>query len=226
MDEVTHEVRVRCPHAERCDLEVRGHTVRVDQLREFGGTDTGPTPLELFVAALAASVGQGAKRYLRQRDLVATVEVTAGFRAPGGRVAEVDVDVAVPGLPAGLRDSFSAAMGHCAVLDCLRRPPTVSLQVRAGQEKAAPRHVVISEENDMAEQPPRPDRTDIQALEQRVGALESRMRAVTDAVRALARGLEGTPMAEPGEEQDAVARAARQAHDLLLLVGEPPQRSR
>jgi hypothetical protein len=55
------------------------------------------------------------------------------------------------------------------------------------------------------------------ALEQRVGRLEDQVGALIEAVEVLARGFEDAPMdaerSEAGEE-----RAARRAHELLLLV--------
>ncbi len=46
--------------------------------------------------------------------------------------------------------------------------------------------------------------------------LEARMDALAEAVEVLARGLEGSPMAEP--ENHPVREAARRAHELLLLA--------
>jgi len=56
-------------------------------------------------------------------------------------------------------------------------------------------------------------------LERRVAGLEGKVRALTEAVRVLATGLETIPLAEPGE--DTGARAARRAHQILLATTEP-----
>ena len=45
--------------------------------------------------------------------------------------------------------------------------------------------------------------------------LEARVDALAEAVEVLARGLEGSPMAEPGNHP--AREAARRAHELLLL---------
>ena len=42
---------------DRFDIQIRGHTITVDQPTEIGGDDVGPTPTELFVAGLASCVG-------------------------------------------------------------------------------------------------------------------------------------------------------------------------
>jgi hypothetical protein len=53
-------------------------------------------------------------------------------------------------------------------------------------------------------------------MEMRLRRLEDQVATLTTAIRVLAHSLEDSPAAEPGERQ--VAEAARQAHDLSLLV--------
>jgi len=50
----------------------------------------------------------------------------------------------------------------------------------------------------------------------RLRLLEARVDALAEAVEVLARGLEGSPMAEP--ESHRVREAATRAHELLLLA--------
>jgi hypothetical protein len=54
------------------------------------------------------------------------------------------------------------------------------------------------------------------AVERRVRLLEARVEAIAEAVEVLARGLEGSPTAEPGNHP--AREAARRAHELLLLA--------
>jgi hypothetical protein len=54
------------------------------------------------------------------------------------------------------------------------------------------------------------------AIERRVRLLEARVETLTEAVEVLARGLEGSPMAEP--EDFRPEEAARRARELLLLA--------
>lgn len=56
----------------------------------------------------------------------------------------------------------------------------------------------------------------ITAVEGRVRLLETRVEAIAEAVEVLARGLEGSPMAEPVSH--SAREAARRAHELLLLA--------
>ncbi|WP_020658922.1 DUF2267 domain-containing protein [Amycolatopsis benzoatilytica] len=54
----------------------------------------------------------------------------------------------------------------------------------------------------------------------RINALEDRVEALTDAISTLARGLEQLPDSEPGSGH--TARAAQEAHRILLSQGEIP----
>ena len=56
----------------------------------------------------------------------------------------------------------------------------------------------------------------IAAIERRMRLLETRVEAIAEAVEVLARGLEGSPMAEP--EDFRPEEAARRARELLLLA--------
>ena len=56
-------------------------------------------------------------------------------------------------------------------------------------------------------------------LAERVRRLEAQTAALIEAVEVLARGLEGSPMAEPPGRH--VEEAARRTHELLLLAKSP-----
>ncbi|WP_046469807.1 hypothetical protein [Allosalinactinospora lopnorensis] len=64
----------------------------------------------------------------------------------------------------------------------------------------------------------------LDVVEKRIRILESQVSTLTEAIRVLVHGLEGTPIAQPGEEQRSAGQAARQAHELLLLTEQASQR--
>ena len=68
----------------------------------------------------------------------------------------------------------------------------------------------------MSTQAERPD-VAASSLEQRVGRLEGQVGALIEAVEVLAGGFEDAPIAGERSEADE-ERAARRAHELLLLV--------
>ncbi|GGO16679.1 hypothetical protein GCM10010116_33660 [Microbispora rosea subsp. aerata] len=132
-------IRVAWHGAHRFDVRIRQHAIRADQPADVGGSDTGPTPAELFVGSVAAGVACCAERYLRQRQLPAGVGVTARY-AMGvcpGRIDAIELSVDAPGLPEGLRASLLSVLEHCAVCATLRVPPKVTFEVRQGVPETA-----------------------------------------------------------------------------------------
>lgn len=128
---MSEEMRVRHLDQDRFAIEVRGHTITVDQPVEAGGTDAAPTPTELFVAGLAGCVAFYARRYLARHDVdAAGLEVAAGYSLVGrpARVGEISLRITVPpGLPADRREAFLAVASHCTVHNSLEHPPAVTI---------------------------------------------------------------------------------------------------
>lgn len=115
-------------------LDIRGHRLQVDQPTEAGGTDTAPTPTELFAASLATCVAFYAGRYLHRHGLRRTglrvrTEFTMATDRPA-RVASLHV-VVVP--PPGLSDQRRAALlavaSHCTVHNTLHEPPEIDIEL-------------------------------------------------------------------------------------------------
>ena len=124
-------------------VAVRGHTLLVDQPAGTGGTDTGPTPTELFVASLAGCVAFYAGRHLSRHGLspdglrvVADYDMAADRPA---RVAAIRVRVTVPdALPEHRRRALLAVASHCTVHNSLASPPRVLVELgRDGTEDPA-----------------------------------------------------------------------------------------
>ena len=118
-------------------IAVRGHEMWTDQPGEAGDGDIAPTPVEMFVASLAACVALCAGRFLTRHGYDrAGLRVDAGFAmADGGpaRVARVTLCLRVPGaLPAERERALAEVAGHCAVHNALRQPPRVEITVAAG----------------------------------------------------------------------------------------------
>ncbi|GAA4093349.1 OsmC family protein [Actinomadura miaoliensis] len=118
---------------------VRGHVICVDQPFALGGMDDGPTPVELFVASLAACAALHGRRHLRDHGIPADgLEVRGRFVMNAGarpHVARVDLSVRPPhGLSpmivAGLRNAIDRCTVHNSLLDLPRI--TVDVETVAG----------------------------------------------------------------------------------------------
>jgi putative redox protein len=128
---MTDSLTVQHLDGDRFAIEIRGHTVTVDQPVEAGGADTAPTPTELFVAGLASCVAFYARRYLARHDICAEgLSVSADFDIGGQptRVIRIRVLITPPtALPPQRRDAFLAVASHCTVHNTLANPAPVDI---------------------------------------------------------------------------------------------------
>lgn len=126
---------------DRFDIEIRGHTISVDQPAGMGGDDTAPTPTELFVASLASCVAFYARRYLARHGLdTEGLAVHAAYELADrpARVASMEVQLMVPpGVPESRRKPLLAMASHCTVHNTLTEPPRISIDL-AEQEPTGP----------------------------------------------------------------------------------------
>jgi putative redox protein len=128
---MTENLAVRHVSGDRFAIDIRGHTITVDQPVDAGGDDTAPTPTELFVAGLVSCVAFYARRYLARHDLSAHgLAVTATYDIGGRptRVTKISVRITPPAdLPTDRRDAFLAVASHCTVHNTLNEPPPVEI---------------------------------------------------------------------------------------------------
>lgn len=126
-------MRVRWQEDDRFDIDVRDHTITVDQPVEIGGADVGPTPTELFVAGLASCVAFYARRYLRRHHIdPAGLEVSTSYRmgAKPTRVAVVDMEIHLAAeLTPQRRAGLLAQAGHCTVHNSIMQPSDITITV-------------------------------------------------------------------------------------------------
>lgn len=124
-------------------IRVRDHVLQVDQPAEAGGTDTAPTPTELFVVSLATCVAFYVRRYLSRHDLPVdglSVSATYAMAERPARVSEIDVSIDVPaGVPDELRVRLLAVASHCTVHNTLAIAPRVNIDLGSRSPEDAPR---------------------------------------------------------------------------------------
>ncbi len=125
---------IRAAHlgADRLSITVRGHELYSDQPIEDGGSDTAPTPTEIFLAGLAGCVAFYAGRFLRRSGLTTEgLAVTCHYAWAENphRVGDIDLDVEAPGLTDDRRIAFTRVIEHCTVHNTLRQPPVVRFKV-------------------------------------------------------------------------------------------------
>lgn len=134
MDRMSDVIRVSHKNADLFEIAVRHHLVHVDLPIEAGGSDSAPTPTELFVASLASCVAFYAGRYLTRHGCDRTgLAVSASFDLATdrpARVSAVRISMKVPtDLPPERWPALAAVVQHCTVHNTLNNPPEVSIDL-------------------------------------------------------------------------------------------------
>ncbi len=126
------EILVRHTTGEEFAIDVRGHYLLSD--RPGDPAESGPTPLELFVASLATCQALAARHFLSRHglqdgelELSVTYDIQEG---PPTRLDWVRCELHLPRwLPEPVESGVLRAMDHCAVSNAMRFPPQVELVV-------------------------------------------------------------------------------------------------
>ncbi len=132
-------ISVRYVDGHRFSVSIRDHELAVDQPRGSGGTDAGPSPTELFVAALVACVAHYGHAFLARHGVGGEVRAVVEWSVDLGaeRVSRASILVEAPEVPAELAGGFRVALEHCLVHNTLREPPDVTIEVEPAERRAA-----------------------------------------------------------------------------------------
>ena len=115
------------------DIEIEGgHTLRVDEPRDAGGTDSGPAPTRLVAASLASCVAVTVEMYAERKGWeVGNIEVDVDVEYDG--VAPLSFAISLR-LPAGItdeqRERLLAIAAKCPVHKVLAGETPVSVSDR------------------------------------------------------------------------------------------------
>jgi len=112
----------------RVDVEAGRFPLRVDEPERVGGSDTGPQPTDLLLAAVASCMVLSVAYSARKRDLeLHRIEVTVGGYYEGLRFRSIKVSVSTDA-PADVVDVLMAsAQRVCYVTNTLRDSPQITV---------------------------------------------------------------------------------------------------
>jgi putative redox protein len=132
---MARSIKVRHVSGEHFAVDIRGHQLAVDQPNVVPSLEAGPTPVELFVAALASCAAHAAQLVVARVDPQASVTATCGYGMSPVSPSHVEfVDVALV-LPSALSPerlaSIRRAVDQCTVHQSLRRPIEVVVTLLA-----------------------------------------------------------------------------------------------
>jgi uncharacterized OsmC-like protein len=130
----------------RSEVRLRHHALTVDEPAGIGGSDSGPTPVELVLAALGTCQEITYRAFatalkIPLEAVAVTVEGDIDFRGffaideavrPGFGALRVKVAVKSAATTADLARLRAAVNSHCPVLDMLTRPVPVTFEFNAG----------------------------------------------------------------------------------------------
>lgn len=121
------EILVRLPGGSRVEAHWRGFTIPTDQPVPAGGTNSAPSPFDLFLASLATCAGYYVLAFCQERK-IPTEGITLAQRMerdPKSKMVDlVSIEIRLPAdFPAKYKDAVIKAAEHCAVKAHLAFPP-------------------------------------------------------------------------------------------------------
>ncbi|BEP18334.1 OsmC family protein [Pyrofollis japonicus] len=125
----------------RVEARARNHVMMLDEPRELGGTDEGPSPLEALLGALAACITMVTRLHATRRGIeVGLVEARAeadvdprgfvGKAKPGLQNIRLTIRVQGKAPKEVLEKLVREAEKCCPVADTLRSETPISLEIR------------------------------------------------------------------------------------------------
>lgn len=133
------QVDVRHLEGVRFEAEARGHRVLCDQPIGSGGADTGMTPPEFLLAALATCAGYYAAEYLKTQGLSRQglrVRVEAEKARNPARLGWFHIEVTTAPIGDKHRDGVLNAVKKCLIHNTLLNAPNIDIGVNSPQAPA------------------------------------------------------------------------------------------
>lgn len=117
--------------------QCRGHIIRTDQPEKSGGSDSAPSPFELYLAAIGTCAGIYVKSFCDNRNipsdrikLIQTVDYDEESKLP----VNIKIEIQLPAdFPEKYRESVIHVAGLCKVEKSIKSPPV--FEITAVQDK-------------------------------------------------------------------------------------------
>jgi len=120
-------MNIRFPGGLAVEALHEGFAIRTDQPVAQGGSESAPTPYDLFLASIGTCAGLYAMRFCQQRNLDSEglgLAVTPETSADRKRVFAIRIEVALPPtFPEKYREAILRAVDQCKVKRHLLEPP-------------------------------------------------------------------------------------------------------
>ena len=120
------EIVITLPGGRRVDAQLGSHTLRTDQPLDNGGTDTAPSPFDVFLGSMGACAGIFVQGFCAKRN-IPTEQIRIIERprfSADGTLLEVDFEVQLPpDFPMKYREAVVKAVDGCSVKRAIAAQP-------------------------------------------------------------------------------------------------------
>lgn len=115
------------------DARVGSHRIRTDQPESNGGSDSAPSPFDLFLASLGTCAGFYALRFCQQREIDTDgleVSLDTEWDPERRRIATVKIEVTPPpGFPEKYEEALLRSVDQCSVKRHVMGAPEFRIEV-------------------------------------------------------------------------------------------------
>ena len=130
------EINVNSPGGLVIEARFGDFAVTTDQPLEDGGTNTAPTPFDLFLASLATCAGYYVTAFCQERNMATdgiALKMTSDWNEQSHRVENIEMTISLPDdFPAKYRRAVIRAAGMCTVKRHMEKPPAFRITARNG----------------------------------------------------------------------------------------------
>ena len=134
------EITITLPGGRKIDAHVGAHIIRTDQPVNNGGTDTAPSPFELFLASIGTCAGLFVQGFCAARNIpfdeIRIVERPALDEA--GTLQSVDLELVLPAsFPEKYRAAVLKVVEQCSVKRAIAAQPKFEVHTSTGQPRVS-----------------------------------------------------------------------------------------
>ena len=124
-------MEIRFPGGVLVEAHEEGFTIPTDQSAKDGGTNTAPSPFDLFLASIGTCAGYYALRFCQERGLRTeglSLSLATVRDEPRKRLSKIRIEIRLPdGFPEKYRAAILLAADQCSVKRSILEPPAFEI---------------------------------------------------------------------------------------------------
>ena len=128
------EINVNSPGGLVIEARFGDFAVVTDQPEEDGGTNTAPTPFDLFLVSLATCAGYYVTAFCQERNIATdgiALKMTSDWNEQSHLVENIEMTISLPeDFPDKYRRAVIRVAGMCTVKRHLEKPPALRITAR------------------------------------------------------------------------------------------------